>query len=81
MNSKSTRNHSYIHTNNALLMNEEQRFQNPLKTGLQISSSARTVYVGITKVLFHLSTKRTMHFTLMKIKGVLYTILFQLHVQ
>ena len=67
-NSKSTRNDSYSHTNNALLMNEEQRFQNPLETGLQISNSTRTISVGTTKVSFQLSMKTTMHSTLIKIK-------------
>ena len=66
-NSKSIRNHSYIHTNNSLLMNEEQRFQNQLTRGLQISSSARTISVGTTKVSFHLSMKKTMNSTLIKI--------------
>ena len=67
-NSKSTRNDSHNHTNNALLRNEEQGFQNQLKTGLQMSSLVRTIFVGTTKVLFHLSMKITMHLTLIKIR-------------
>ena len=63
-NSKSTRNDSYNHANKALLMNEEQRIQNPLETGVQISNSTRSIFVGITKVLFHLSKTTTMHLTL-----------------
>ena len=80
-NSKSTMNDSYNHINNALLMNEEQRFQHPLETGLQISNSTRFVCVGITNVLFHLWKTTTMHLTLTPIKGVLYAILFQFRVQ
>ena len=80
-NSKSTRNDSYNHANKALLMNEEQRIQNPLETSLQISNSTGSVSVGITKVLFHLSKPTTMHLTLTLIKGVLYAILFQFRVQ
>ena len=80
-NSKSTRNGSYSHTNKALLMNEEQRIQNPLKTGLQILNSTRYVSVGITKVLFHISKTRTMDLDLTPIKGLLYAILFQFRVQ
>ena len=80
-NSKSTRNDSYSHANNALLINEEQRFQNPLKTSLQNSNSTRFVCVGINKVLFHLWKTTTMNLTLNPIKGVLYAILFQFRVQ
>ena len=68
INSKSNRNDSCSHANNALLTNEEQRFQNQLKNGLQIDSPERTVSVGTTKVLFHLSTTTTMHLTLIKIR-------------
>ena len=67
-NSKSTRNDSHSHANNALLRNEEQGFQNQLKTGLQMSSPVRTIFVGTTKVLFHLSMTTTMHLTLIKIR-------------
>ena len=67
-NSKSTRNDSHSHANNALLTNEEQVFQNQLKTRLQMSSLARTISVGTTKVLFHLSMTTTMHLTLIKIR-------------
>ena len=67
-NSKSTRNDSYSHANNALLMNEEQRFQIKLTSSLQISSSTRIVSVGTTKVSFLLSTTTTMHSNLIKIK-------------
>ena len=80
-NSKSTRNDWYSHGNKALLMTEEQRIQNPLEISLQISNSTRSICVGITKVLFHLSKKTTMHLTLTLIKGVLYAILLQFRVQ
>ena len=53
-NSKSTRNDSHNHANNALLTNEEHGFQNQLKNGLQIDSPERIVCVGTTKVMFHL---------------------------
>ena len=68
MISKYTMNDSHSHANNALLTNEDQGFQNQLKTGLQMSSPARTISVGTIKVLFHLSTKTTMHLTLIKIR-------------
>ena len=67
-NSNSTRNDSHSHTNNSLLTNEEQVLQNKLKTGLQMSSPARTISGGTTKVLFHLSMTTTMHLTLIKIR-------------
>ena len=68
MNSKSTRNDSYSHTNNALLMNDQQRFQNLLTIDIQISISPRTVSLGTTKLSFYLSTTTTMHSNLIKIK-------------
>ena len=66
--SKSTMNDSHSHANNALLTYEDQGFQNQLKTGLQMSSPTRTISVGTTKVLFHLSMTTTMHLTFIKIR-------------
>ena len=66
--SKSAMNDSHSHANNALLTNEDQGFRNQLETGLQMSSPARTISIGTTKVLFHLSMTTTMHLTLIKIR-------------
>ena len=66
--SESNMNDSHSHANNALLTNEDQGFRNQLETGLQMSSPARTISVGTTKALFHLSMKTTMHLTLIKIR-------------
>ena len=54
-NSKSTRNSSYTHAKNALLINEKQRFQNQLTIGIQILGSPRFVSLGTTKVSFCIS--------------------------
>ena len=68
--SKSAMNDSHSHANNPLLTNEDQGFRNQLETGSQMSSPARTISIGTTKVLFHLSmtTITTMHLTFIKIK-------------
>ena len=70
MTSKSTMNDSHSHANNPFLTNEDQGFRNQLETGLQMSSPARTISIGTTKVLFHLymTTTRTMHLTFIKIR-------------